>query len=197
MYVTGFSGRFPLGYSSVADFWEHLCHQRTDISADVDDIAFQQEKSELFLGHSLKQYSPSPSLPLLQVVYEAICDASYSREDLMGTNTAVYTSLNMDMRDDDDMSGEVTTTSSAEQISTIFGLRGPAVVVNAGPNTDTNSHSHGGGGDTGGGLVALDLAVQSIRSGVVTRALVVDGDWTDSAGGPGDWKEREWNGRES
>lgn len=163
VYVTGFSGRFPPGCSSVADFWEYLTHGKDFPAGDVDMTIMQQQRSEVFLGHHLEPNSPP--LSLLQVIYEAISDASYCQDDLKDTNTGVYTSLNMpDAKNTDE------NPSSAEQISALFGLRGPAVMVNAGCHTGST-----------GGLVALDLAVHAIRSGVVSRALVVDGDWTTSA----------------
>ena len=157
MFVTGYSGRIP-GCSSVAEFWEHVC-QGTNFSSshlDVKENNIKSEPTATFLGQSLPQ--DSPSLTLLQVVYEAISDASYCLADLAGSNTGVFVALSGESSSSDSI-------SSAEQIATIFELRGPTVELQ------------------GGSLVALDLASRAIRSGALSRAMVVEGGgWAQGTG---------------
>lgn len=114
-------------------------------------------------------------LCLLQVVYEALSDAGYSKDDLLDSDTAVFINLSTssDVKGcEEDGANASSSRSSAEQISSTFGLRGPSVMLAAGNQ---------GQGEVGG-LVTLDLALRCIRSGAVSRALVVDGDYMGTTG---------------
>lgn len=192
MYITGYSGRFP-GCSSVAHFWEHICkgidsssqkdtraplpqvlHDVTkEVKNDVillrSNVQAMQESAALhvedrymmeaidntlpaplnFLGHNLDQ--KDPSLDLLELVFETLTDAGYCQQDLHGSDTGVYLSIPSRMG-----------CSFAERTADVFGLRGAAVVMQAVDSTSS--------------LAALDVALRAIRSGAVSRAVVVAGD---------------------
>lgn len=151
VYVTGCSGRFP-GCSSVSEFWENVSEGNELFPDDnvCDAVSETVAVPVHFLGHEEKN---PLCVVMLQVVYEALCDAGYCQEDLQDSDTGLYVCYN------DNNDGEES--KFVEKIISVFGFRGATVEMKA---VDRSSS-----------LVALDLALNAIRSGSISRALVLAG----------------------
>ena len=104
---------------------------------------------------------------LLEVAYEALENAGYSLQSLRGSDTGVYVALvsrdydRMSYRDPSQLAKHHLTgcgdATACGRISYVFDLHGPSMSLDTGCS---------------GGMVALHLAVQALRAGETSRAIV-------------------------
>ncbi|KAH9810134.1 Hybrid NRPS-PK synthetase [Teratosphaeria destructans] len=194
--VVGSSCRFPGGASSPSKLW-HLLKNPKDLLADIPNSrlglgAFYHEDGEhhgstnvvpkAYLLHEDPRLFDAPFFNinpmeadscdpqhrlLMESVYECMESAGYSLESMQGSATSVYVGcMTNDYHDiqgrDLETINRYHGTGSAEsilsnRISYFFDLRGPSVTINTACSSS---------------LVALHFAVQSLRSGESTAAIV-------------------------
>ncbi|OJD40314.1 polyketide synthase [Diplodia corticola] len=194
--IIGSGCRFPGGSSSPSELWRLLRDPR-DVLQDFSDARLRlssfynsnkghhgstdvKSKSYLltedisvfdaafFNTNPLEAASMDPAQRiLLETVYETLEAAGYTMEQMQGTLTSVFVGLmtgdywDITMRDTDTMptyaASGVSRSIMSNRISYVFDLRGPSMTV------DTACSSS---------LVALHQAVQSLRSGESTAAIV-------------------------
>ncbi|KAL1617025.1 Type I Iterative PKS [Diplodia seriata] len=194
--IIGSACRFPGGSSSPSELWKLLREPRDILQEFPDDRLklsnfYNQKKGHhgstdvqnksyllaedcrlfdaaFFNVNPLEAASMDPAQRiLLETVYETIEAAGYTMEQLQGTPTAVFVGLmtgdywDMTMRDTETMptytASGMSRSIMSNRISYVFDLRGPSMTI------DTACSSS---------LVALHQAVQSLRSGEATTAIV-------------------------
>ncbi|KKY13504.1 putative hybrid pks nrps [Diplodia seriata] len=194
--IIGSACRFPGGSSSPSELWKLLREPRDILQEFPDDRLklsnfYNQKKGHhgstdvqnksyllaedcrlfdaaFFNVNPLEAASMDPAQRiLLETVYETIEAAGYTMEQLQGSPTAVFVGLmtgdywDMTMRDTETMptytASGMSRSIMSNRISYVFDLRGPSMTI------DTACSSS---------LVALHQAVQSLRSGEATTAIV-------------------------
>ncbi|KAL1639402.1 Type I Iterative PKS [Diplodia intermedia] len=194
--IIGSGCRFPGGSSSPSELWKLLREPRDILqefpndrlklsnfynqkkghhgSTDVQNKSYLLAEdcrlfdAAFFNVNPLEAASMDPAQRLLlETVYETIEAAGYTMEQLQGTPTAVFVGLmtgdywDMTMRDTETMptytASGMSRSIMSNRISYVFDLRGPSMTI------DTACSSS---------LVALHQAVQSLRSGEATTAIV-------------------------
>ncbi|KAF2792074.1 hypothetical protein K505DRAFT_376303 [Melanomma pulvis-pyrius CBS 109.77] len=192
--VVGFAVKFPQEASSADGFWDLLARgasARSKVPANrynaegFYSASAKTGTSSTKYGHFIAEpldrfdapfFSISPHEAecmdpqqrwLLETSYHALENAGMSIDNVNGSNTSVYAaSFTMDyeamVRKDLEMPNAYPATGTANsllsnRISWFYNLKGPSVTVNTACS---------------GGLVALHLACESIRSGEATMGLV-------------------------
>ncbi|AYK66206.1 amino acid adenylation domain-containing protein [Bacillus subtilis subsp. subtilis] len=191
--IIGTACRLPGNVASPEEFWDMLlagtdCVTDVPLSRfDIDEVydpnpdavgrsytksgAFMKDVENFdrkFFNVSVTEartMDPQQRL-LLEVAYEAFHNAGYDKENLRGSNTSVHIGLANDdwrtMKGNHDIlspyfGSGVAGSIVANRISYLLGLTGPSMAI------DTACSSS---------LVAIDLAVEKLRNGICSTALV-------------------------
>ncbi|KAM6481637.1 hybrid PKS-NRPS [Trichoderma sp. SZMC 28011] len=151
--------RFPGGSNSPAKLWELLKEPR-DILKPIDESRLRLSK----FHHSNGEHHGSTDV---QVVYEAFEAAGYSLDQMQGSQTSVHVGVmngdyyDLQMRDPETLPTHTATGTArsilSNRISYTFDLKGASMTI------DTACSSS---------LVALHQAVQGLRNGEATMAVV-------------------------
>ncbi|KAL4956614.1 hypothetical protein BDW69DRAFT_202871 [Aspergillus filifer] len=193
--IVGLACRFPGGANTPEELWE-IVHSGRQCWSDVPEDRYNWKafhhpspdargthnaRGGFFLNEDISRFDanffgipaaeaaaidPQQRL-LLEVSYEALENSGCSLQSIRGSDTAVYVALvsrdydRMSYRDPSQLAKHHLTgcgdATACGRISYVFDLHGPSMSLDTGCS---------------GGMVALHLAVQALRAGETSRAIV-------------------------